>query len=310
MNALATFTHDFEGSPLVTLTYEGKPAWVARHIGVRLGYSHGGKQIPNKILGEWKDDFVEGRDFAVLSGDELAAFKKLSGASRVVSPNANSRLVILFESGLWMVLVKTGQPIGLRLRRFLVEQVLPQIGRTGGYDPRREVLAGVVVEFEVQVGQPEGVAGRREARLARQAATREKWVDVCDRRLKVGALHRAIDRAPALPEDVVAVLEVTAAEIALGVELSALKPETGRWVSPTEIAKRWGVSPQKVGRVITGLGLRDDERFSKRVLNKAKNTEKVVITFLYNALAEALIDEALRAACEAPSTDAPPQDAA
>jgi len=303
MNALAAFTHDFEGSPLVTLNYDGRPAWPARHIGTRLGYSHGGKRLPNKILGEWKDDFIEGKDYAILAGEELAAFKKLTGASGVVSPNANSGLLILFESGLWMVLVKTGRPVGQRLRRFLVEQVLPQIGRTGAFDPEREVIAGVVVEIEFN--QPaEGIAGRREARLARQAATRERWVDVCDRRLKVGALHRAIDRAPALPDDVVAVLEVTAAEIALGVELSGLKPETERWVSPSEIAKRWGVSPQKVGRVISGLGLRDDERFSKRVLNKAKHAEKVVITFLYNALAEALIDEALRAACATPPQDA------
>jgi prophage antirepressor-like protein len=289
MHPLATYTHDFEGAALVTLTYDGKPAWVARDIAALLGYSHGGKRLPNKILGDWKDEFIEGKDYAFLTGEELALLK---ATSPEVSPNANRSLLILFESGLWMVLVKTRRAVGKRLRRFLVEDVLPQIGRTGAYSPDRQVVGGVVVSLEL--ARPvEGLASRRESRLTRQAATRERWVDLCDRKHKVGALHRVIDRATVLPDDVVAALEISAAEIALGADLGALKPETERWVTPSQIARRWGLSPQKVGRVISGLGLRGDERFSKRVLSKAKHVDRVVVTFLYNAAGEALIDAVL-----------------
>ena len=45
---------------------------------------------------------------------------------------------MLFESGLHLVLAKTDQPIGRRLRRFLVDEVLPQIARTGAFQPDAE----------------------------------------------------------------------------------------------------------------------------------------------------------------------------
>ncbi len=73
--SIQTFTHTFEGAPLVTLTWRGRPAWIARHIGERLGYAHGGKRLPNTILGEWSDEFIQGVDYAVLSGDDLAELK-------------------------------------------------------------------------------------------------------------------------------------------------------------------------------------------------------------------------------------------
>ena len=107
-----------------------------------------------------------------------------------------------------------------------------------------------------------------------------------------------------LPGDVAATLEVTAAEIALDADLSALKPEIGRWVSPSEIAFRQGVSAQRVGRVITMLGLRGNPAFSKRVMNKARGHDRMVFTWVYNAAGEALIDEALAA------LGFPPKDAA
>ena len=304
MKPLATFTHEFEGEPLVTLTYKGRPAWVARHIGARLGYSHRGKRLPNKVLGEWADEFIEGQDYAFLTGAELEAFKQLAAGTAAEIPARTRRgLLVLFESGLHMVLVKCQKPIGKRLRRFLVDQVLPQLVRTGGYTPDHTVTEAGVVLVAVSPLRP-SLAEQREARLSRQAVTRERWVDLSDRKLKVRALHRAIDRTPALPDDVVAALEVTAAEIALGVDLAPLKPETERWVSPTEIAKKWGVSPQKVGRVITSLGLRDDQRFSKRVLNKARHADRIVISFLYNDEAVARIEAVLRGDRQ------PPQDAA
>ncbi len=278
-------THDFEGGPLVTLTWKDRPIWIARHIGVRLGYSHGGKRLPNKILGAWSEDFIEGQDYALLTGEELEALKALTrGGPAEIADSARRGLLVLFESGLHMVLLKTRHPSGRRLRRFLVAEVLPKLARTGRYEP------------EVPAVVPD-LAQRREARLLRQAEAREQWVQLSDRKLQVTALHRTADRfRDTLPRDVQLTLELAAAEIATGRNLSALKPETERWVSPTEIAQKWGVSVQKVGRVISALNVREDDRYSKRILNKAKTHDRTVISYLYNTVGEALIEDALRRA--------------
>lgn len=292
MNHLTALTLPFEGAPLTTLTWKDRPAWVGRQIGHRLDYADKGKRLVTRIRREWADEFIEGTDYVVLTGDELAAFKELVGPGTPGVPRRASALLLLLEPGLHLVLTKTDKPIGRRLRRFLVDEVLPQLVRTGEYAPR--VQTGLVVVTTTS-SEP-SIAERRETRLARQAATRERWVDVCDRKLKVATLHRTIDHyrsAVDLPADVATALEVTAAEIALGADLTAIKPQTERWVSPTQIAKRWGVSVQKVGRIISAVGIRGDERFSKRVVNKARGHDRVVFTFVYNDDGEALIDQAL-----------------
>jgi hypothetical protein len=89
---------------------------------------------------------------------------------------------------------------------------------------------------------------------------------------------------------------VTAAEIALGGQLWQLKPtiEHG-WLNPTQIAARHlGVSPQRVGQIITLLGLRDSKVHSKAVLNKAVGRDRAVVSHLYSPAAVGLIERELR----------------
>lgn len=295
MSEVTALTLPFEGEPLTTLTWKDRPVWVGREIGRRLGYARSGKRLVTRIRREWADEFIEGTDYVLLTGADLSALKAMLPPGTQEVPGRTSALLLLLEPGLHLVLTKTNKPVGRRLRRFLVDEVLPQLVRTGSYAP--VVEAGLVV---VSVNPPAvpPLAERREARLARQADVRDRWVDLCDRKLKVATLHRTIDRFQAsveLPGDVTAALEVTAAEIALGADLSAIKPEAERWASPTQIAKRWGLSVQKVGRVISSIGIRGDERYSKRVVNKARGHDRIVFTFVYNAAGEALIDEALGA---------------
>ncbi len=296
MNTLSTLTLPFEGEPLTTLTWDGQPAWVCRQIGARLDYAKSGKRLVSRIRREWADEFTEGKDYVILSGPELAHLKAFAGRGTPGVPSRAGSLMLLLEPGLHLVLTRTDKPIGKRLRRFLADEVLPQLARTGAYSPDappKDTPDLVVVSLPLREVP---LSRQREARLARQAETRERWVDLCDRRLKVATLHRAIDRCKdegELPDDVAAALEVTAAEIALGADLSGLKPATERWVSPTEIGKRWGVSANKVGRIITEAGIRGDERFSKQVMNKARGHNRVVFSFVYNAAGEAIIDELL-----------------
>ena len=326
--SIQTFTHTFEGKPLVTITWQGRPAWIARHIGARLGYHADGKRFPNSILGEWKDEFIEGKDYTVLTGDDLAAFKELPGAEGIAA-NTNNSLLVLFESGVHLALIKTRKKLGKDLRQFLAREVMPQLVRTGAYQPEGGVSALVLVPLPAESRPP--LAQRREDRLAQQADTRERWVDFCDRRLQVQTLHRTIDRledSGVLSPEEVASLQVTAAEIALDADFAVLKPEAERWVSPGQIARRWGVSKDKVGRIVTLLGLRGHPAFSRRVMRRYRATAsgepRLVFSWAYNGAAEALIEEVLDAmGCEpdrpmAPSaepsaeagTNAGPKDAA
>ena len=61
--------------------------------------------------------------------------------------------------------------------------------------------------------------------MARQVEVRDRWIDLCDRRLKVATLHRAIDvlRGDGLISIAdVGALELEAVRIATGLDLTAL----------------------------------------------------------------------------------------
>lgn len=220
MNPVRALTLSFEGEPLTTVAWNGQPAWVAREIGQRLGYSQRGKRLVTRITHEWSPEFRDGTDYVLLAGEDLAEIKAVLGPSaRGVPPRASS-LMLLLEPGLHLVLTKTDKPMGQRLRRFLADDVLPQIVRQGSYHPEETSLVH-------QASTSPNLLERREARLLYQATVREQWVDFCDRRLQVRTLHRTIDRflrfgfldAPTL-----GALELVAAELALGTELHELRP--------------------------------------------------------------------------------------
>jgi len=63
--------------------------------------------------------------------------------------------------------------------------------------------------------------------------------------------------------------------------------------TPTDIAERWDVSPQHGGRVITSLGIGGDARYCMTILNKARNSNKTVKSYVYNHDGVALIESAL-----------------
>ncbi len=220
MNPVRALTLSFEGQPLTTVTWNGQPAWVAREIGRRLGYVQRGKRLVTRITHEWSSEFIAGTDFVILAGADLAEIKAVLGPSaRGVPPRASS-LMLLLEPGLHLVLTKTDKPLGQRLRRFLADDVLPQIVRRGSYQPDETSLVHLA-------SISPNLTERREARLLYQATVRDRWVDFCDRRLQVKTLHRTIDRLlrlGLLDTRTLASLELLATEIALGTELDELRP--------------------------------------------------------------------------------------
>lgn len=129
--ALAPVTVDFEGHPVTAVEFEGRPAWVASQVGAALGYAESGRQLAKKLAGEWSEEFIPGTDFETITNGRLAVFKSRLGTDSVpsaVDPRTPS-LVILYESGLHLALLKTRKPAGRRLRRFLATEVLPKLAR-------------------------------------------------------------------------------------------------------------------------------------------------------------------------------------
>jgi len=121
------------GRPRKFYGHPSRPAWVAREIGRRLGYASHGKRLVSRIRREWASEFIEGTDYVVLAGEALAALKAAVDPEVSAVPRRASGLMLLTESGLHLVLTKTNKLVGVRLRRFLVHEVLPQVMRAGGY---------------------------------------------------------------------------------------------------------------------------------------------------------------------------------
>lgn len=152
-----TLVSVFEGQKLPSYVYRGRPCWIAAEAGRVAGYTDGARFV-DKIRGPWRSDFVEGQDMDLLRGADLEAFREVppkSGeSSSPVSPFAG-RLLILYESGLLMGLLLAKTDRGRRLRRFIVDEVLPQLLRTG-----RVVLPGAPADPEVATLRAENEALR------------------------------------------------------------------------------------------------------------------------------------------------------
>lgn len=281
MNNLQHICSQFEEHTITTLTYQGRPVWIAREIGVVCGYAQGGKRLATLITTEWADEYIEGIDYLLVTGSELAGLTDLLSKGTQHVPFENRRgLLLLLEPGLYLALVKTRKPIGKRLRRFLVEHVLPQLARDGRYLPERTVQP-LPVEIPQLLQIPDGSqAVSVEGRL-------EQAADVC-------SLLAEQDRKGALSPEVQTAYQVLAAELVMGTSLAALMPVVEDvWLSPTDIASMCNVSVQRIGLTITALGLRGKEGLSRKILNKAKGHARTVESFLYNPAAVEVIEQAL-----------------
>jgi prophage antirepressor-like protein len=265
--AITKITNEFEGCEITTLTYRGKPAWIAREIGEAIGYGEGGKRLTRNLTGDWSEEFVEGHDYTLLSGIELADFRAVFKGADFAPLKSNRGTILLFESGLYLALAKTNKPVGKRLRRFLAEEVLPQIARDGSYIPSRSVEDGKL---------------ESDRRLA-MAEAREKRLNAQLKSKALKDLVKTLRATGKYDADVLATYEVAAAEYATGENLAALKPATEHWASPSEIAGKLGVTAQRVGRTITKLGLRGNiEGFARAIVNKAAGHQRTVTSYVYS----------------------------
>jgi len=130
---------EFEGRPFAAFTVDGRPAILAKELGIRLGYANNGSRISKLIRTEWKNSFVEGKHYKIITGQELVDFKQLLEPGTYCVPGHASHIIILFEEGINMVALKSDKASAVRFQRFLAEKVVPQLVRDGMYIPDRDL---------------------------------------------------------------------------------------------------------------------------------------------------------------------------
>ncbi|MHA2333066.1 MAG: BRO-N domain-containing protein [Candidatus Hodarchaeales archaeon] len=127
MFSIEPVVHEFDGHQLTVVNFNGRPCWSAKEVGLALGYGEGGTTLAKVLVREWSEDFTEGEEYSVLVGKELADYKALLEDSNGSILSRSARYMVLYESGVNMVCLKTRKPAGSKLRRWLAREVMPQI---------------------------------------------------------------------------------------------------------------------------------------------------------------------------------------
>ncbi len=108
MSALAVLSFNFEGTELRGFEQEGKPWFIAQDACALLGYTNTSLAV------------------AKLDDDE-------KGISNRYTLGGQQQMLTISESGLWCLVIRSRRPEAQRIRRWVTEEVLPTIRRTGQY---------------------------------------------------------------------------------------------------------------------------------------------------------------------------------
>ena len=132
----------FEDKRVTTVEHRGRRVWLASEIARALGYEKS-DQLSTLITGHWSEEFDEGTDHVVIRDQELKEFKALIEVTPGPGVTYAPTLTLLYESGVHLATIKCQLPAGVRLRRWLAREVLPEIRRKGsGADARRRIDLG------------------------------------------------------------------------------------------------------------------------------------------------------------------------
>ena len=129
---LATRRIEFHGRAVNAVPFRGRWAFRAAEAGLAIGYADGARLV-DKVRGEWAEEFIEGKDYDLLRGQDLAEFRAVldspkSGESKTQQRGARA-LLVLYERGIDRALVLARTPLGRELRDLLVDHVLPSSAR-------------------------------------------------------------------------------------------------------------------------------------------------------------------------------------
>jgi len=169
---------------------------------------------------------------------------------------------LVTESGMYALIFGSKLEAAKRFKHWVTSEVLPALRKTGSY---------------------ETPGAQTKLLTAKRLADKE-------RRLNGEFLLRAlkaINESTPLDPGVYSATAAVAAETVLGRELPALKPKTlVEWFTPTQIAEQLGCTANRVGLIISELGIRGNhDGIARAVLNKASHSDKTVISYQYSAKA-------------------------
>lgn len=129
MSNLAKLAFEFEGTRAHVYVFRGRACMIGPDLGAGLRYTREGF---TKTVDRWQkaEELIEGVDYDVLRGKDLAEFRELVGVD--VISTSTPQLMIFYERGLWQVCQNTKKPLGKALRRMLSTDVLPKLARGEG----------------------------------------------------------------------------------------------------------------------------------------------------------------------------------
>jgi hypothetical protein len=266
-------------------------------LGRLLGYGDDGRDLADRITKDWAGEFLPGRDFEVVTGEPLRAFKRVLGLRAPGALGRRARAcIVLFERGVDLVSTKTDKPLGASLRAYLVDEVLPRLRRG-------EAVVPVATPALPAVPAPQGLAAAEvEAMLDRRMAP---IIDLT-RAILALVTKMGMPVAPPAPAALPAPVEVAASteasppvlaptpppaspiEAAPAPEPSTLPPlvvapcvvpalddylSATRMSARLTVALQRPVSPYAVGRAATNLGFRDRPELYKIDLGRRSKAE-------------------------------------
>ncbi len=261
MNAIVKF--QFGAVVTQACTFRGRPCMVGPDLGAALEYT---TNTFTRSTGRWQSDgeLVEGDDFEVLRGQDLADFKALleANGARPFGPRV-SNLTIFYESGIWQVCQLSEKPAGKALRRTLSTEVLPKLARGESIEatPKPAAVADperprVLSEAEVKAG----MAAVEFALKTKQIGESEAAVHLArliQGKIDLFTLPEGVGFQRALPTDASQALADGRPVLVLPVaDVSGLR-------NASQIGEPHGLSGQAVNDIAKELGVHGDERLGR-----------------------------------------------
>ena len=126
---LQTFTlgHGATAKTFTKITYRGREGACAQELGRSLEYGRLGQDLEDRILEAWSHEFVAGTHYDLLVGAEFESFLELSGYQPL--NQFKGQLLLLYQEGIDLVLLKTDSAAGRDVRAWLVADVFPGLRR-------------------------------------------------------------------------------------------------------------------------------------------------------------------------------------
>jgi hypothetical protein len=271
------FVGSFEGWSLVTLACDHEPAWLVTELAWALGVEDP-RRLIDALAKFWAQECPPNTMVALGRGDRRELLDKLDRAHVVLAPEHHRKSITLLRPAALDALVACFDSISARrLVAYLRERVVPEF-----YAFER---AGRALEQPILSADDATIAGNR--------------LEFERRCFEAAALERLLDRlggAGLLDHDLLTAMRVVSSELALGGSLDDHREQLAHgWATPTQIAARWaGMTPTRVGTLITHLGLKGSRAHSRAYLTKARGHDRTVIAHVYSPAAVTLIERELR----------------